>query len=130
MEGTIIMKKILLLVLLLALNLGCSDEDLNGNNELVVTNQALAAVTLNFQGTAHTLAIGESKTIGYIDSGTYNYETAVALPAGATSITMGDHLADTLIFTGDTKTTIFYTGSLLAGVYEVAATISTSNNEE
>ncbi len=124
------MKKILLLMLLLVLSVGCSDDDLNGNNELVVTNQALAAVTLNFQGTAHTLASGESKTIGYIDSGTYDYETAIALPAGATSITMGEHLADTLVFTGDTKAAIFYTSSLLEGVYEVAATISTTNSEE
>lgn len=122
------MKKILFIIFLLFLGLGCKHYKLDGNNELVVTNRALASVTLNFRGTSHPLSVGETKTISYIGSGSYDYETAVTVPSGADSVTLGEHLADTLVFTGETKVTIFYTSSLLDGVYEVSAAISTSNS--
>lgn len=124
------MKKVILILLLLVLFIGCRKNDQEISNELIISNSALAAVTVNFRGNAYTVTVGETKTITDIPNGTYTYETAANLPAGAISITKGTHLDDTLVFTGKTKYTIFYSATLLAGVYELNATLSASNQEE
>ncbi|MDD5259424.1 MAG: hypothetical protein PHD29_05610 [bacterium] len=122
------MKKIVFAFLCLFIIAGCSDDD--PNNELILRNSSLAAVTVNFRGTHYPLTVGQSEIIRDIPNGTYAYETAVSLPSGATSVTKGTHLDDTLQFTGETKYTIFYIGTLLEEVYEINATLSTTNQEE
>jgi len=124
------MKKVALIFLFLVFIAGCSKDDTEISNELSIINNALAAVSVNFRGNSYRVTAGESTTIHNIPNSSYAYETAVEFPAGATSVSKGTHLEDTLEFTGKTKFTLYFTSTLSSGEYEITATLSTSDPEE
>ncbi|MBI5555241.1 MAG: hypothetical protein HY920_05255 [Elusimicrobia bacterium] len=128
------MRKVIFALLCLFLVTGCSKDDTEASNELILKNNALARVVVNFLGTSYPLNVGETKTLTDIPNGTYAYETSVSIPSEAKSVAFKEHLNDTLKFTGRTKSTLYFIGALTGSadnlVYEVGATFSTSNQKD
>lgn len=129
------MKKVIFGFLFLIFFIGCSKSknDTGESNELSIINNALAAISVNFRGNTYKLSVGESTNIHDIPTGSYSYETASELPTGVSTLTKGTHLIDTLVYTGETKYTLYFTGIITGTTtlaYEVNATLSSSDPEK
>jgi len=124
------MKKInssflLFLFLLLSLN-GCNTKV---DNSFTFNNLSDADLIVNFRGSDIKVNIGQKVVVSEIPKGTYNYATSFVIPAGATSSSSSGDVSGTVVIKAGTKILIIYTSSLVNGIFNLTATLTSSDTQ-
>lgn len=102
-------------------------------NEFYIKNSALAPITMNFKGQLFTVNNGSDLLIDDISNGTFEYVTTYYFPAGVDTAAEGAGLTNKILFNGQTRWSLQYTGSLKVddagkAIYNIGATLTSSNS--
>ena len=116
------MKKILGLVALLLLVVGCS------KSEIVIRNRAEAPVAFYFRGASYDIASGGTTTIDKIPDGKFSYSTVYTLPAGITNSTENDLGGSLEFINHGTKIAAEYASVTDSGSYKISFIYSSNAN--
>ncbi len=118
------MKKIAVLFAVLAVVVGCSND-----NKITLNNISGGTIYFNFLAVGYEIGVDSTQIIPDIPNGTYTYATTFGIPSGAKTISViGTAASGELAFEKkDTQVRIIYSGYVTQdSVYQVGATITST----
>jgi hypothetical protein len=104
---------------------GCSSQL---ESKVIFKNIAAGSLRINFRGEEVIVPAGKTVTVGAIQNGLYSYSTTYEIPVGAASSSASGAVSGDITINAGTKILIIYSSTYLNGVYELFATMSSSDD--